>query len=86
MAAISFGFGVGGASELDVEQDSEAHFGEMRDVIEVDKFSEGLLAAVLGPLFAYRFGYRGPTRWTSLVQRHWAALEWGLLNGGCPGQ
>lgn len=81
-----FQVGAGGAPELDVEPHLEAHLGEMRDVIEVDKFSEGLLAAVLGPLCAHGFGFRGPARWTSLVQRHRAALERGLLDGGCSGQ
>jgi hypothetical protein len=60
---------------LDVE-DLEAGAGEMRDVIKVDELSEGLLAAILGPLCPHRFGCSGPARRVTLVHRQRAALEW----------
>lgn len=68
---------VGGdfASILDVEA-LEAAPGEMRDVIKVDELSEGLLATILGPICTARFGCCWQTRWVTLVQRHWATLEW----------
>lgn len=50
--------------------------GEMRDVIKVDELSEGLLAAVLGPVCPHGFGCSWPARWVTLVQRHGAALKW----------
>lgn len=73
------------ASILDVEE-LEVSRGEMRDVIKVDRISEGLLAALFGPVFALGFRYCGPAGWTSLVQRHRTALDWWIFNGCCSGQ
>lgn len=63
------------ASISDVEE-LEAGPGEMRDVIKVDKLSEGLLGTVLEPLRPHRFGCSRSARWTTLVQRHRSAHEW----------
>ena len=63
------------ASILDVE-DLEAGPGEMRDVIKVDKLTEGLLGAILGQLCPLGFRCSRPARWITLVQRHRAAHEW----------
>lgn len=62
-------------SILDVEV-QEAGWGEMRDVIKVDELSEGLLAAVLGPVCSHGFGFGRPARRVVMVQRYRAAHQW----------
>lgn len=65
-----------GIESISDEEELEAGPGEMRDVIKVDKLSEGLLGTILGPLCPRRFGCSRPARWTTLVQRHRSAHEW----------